>query len=264
VVAVVMAVHDGAATVLGAIESVRAQTYARWEMVVIDDGSGDATPAILAEAAARDPRITVLRNPRRMGLPASLNRGWRHLPHPLVARMDADDHSYPDRFARQVEFMASHPEVQVLGTAAELCDEDGEPLSTVSLPAEHDRLHARRYANTPVFHPSVMVRREVLERLGGYDERLLRAQDVDLWLRAFAAGVRFANLSEPLIRYRTRRRPTLRTTLRLALVLARGARREGRTFTLGWYALRHLLLGVAVRSGLYVPATLRRGRATGR
>jgi hypothetical protein len=178
--------------------------------------------------------------------------------------MDADDLSHPERFARQVEFLASHPEVQVLGTAAELCDEEGRLLSTVALPLDHDGLHARRYANTPVFHPSVMVRREVLERLGGYDERLLRAQDVDLWLRAFAAGVRFANLGEPLIRYRTRRKPTLQATVRLALVLARGARREGRPFTLGWYALRHLVYGVAVRAGLYVPATLRRGRASER
>lgn len=262
-VSVLMAVLNGLPSVLDAVASLQAQTLRDWELVVVDDGSSDGTGDALRRAAVDDPRIRLLHNERPRGLPFSLNRAFRAASAPLVARLDADDVAYPTRLERQVAFLDAQPDVHVLGTGADLVDDAGAPLPSAR-PAEHHAvLAARRFRQVPVIHPSVMMRREVLERLGGYDARLRRAQDHDLWLRAFQAGLRFHNLSEPLIRYRVRTRPKLRATAFVAFVVARGAIREGRALRGVGYAALHLVLGALVAAGLYRPRWLRAAPAGG-
>jgi len=249
-VTVVMAVHNDAATVRAAIESIFHQTHRDWELVIVDDASTGMTSEILATFANRDRRVTVVRNPVNRGLAASLNSGWRQARGELIARMDADDTSLPDRLARQVEFMDLHAEVAVLGTAAELVDEKEKSLGIASRPERHEALAERIYKESPFIHPSVIIRRSFLEALGGYDERLRRGQDYDLWLRGYR-GFRFHNLPDALLRYRVQRRPSLSAILWGTFVLGRGAYREGRLLTHGWYSMRYLTAGVMTRLGLY-------------
>jgi glycosyltransferase involved in cell wall biosynthesis len=194
-VSVLLAVRDGAAHVGEAVGSVLHQTLADLELIVIDDGSRDATPAVLAGVS--DPRLRVVRQ-APAGLTRSLNSALALARAPLIARLDADDFSRPERLARQTAFLAEREAVGVLGTAALEIDEAGLPVRTVVPPATDADVRRTLIRRNPLVHSSVMVRRRLLEEVGGYDERIPVAQDYDLWLR-LVPRTRFANLVEPLV-----------------------------------------------------------------
>ena len=194
-VSVLMGVHDGATWISRAIASVLAQTLVDLELIVVDDGSGDGTAALLS--AVRDPRLVVERQ-ARAGLAVALNRALGRARAPLVARLDADDVALPARLERQRAFLQAHPEVGLLGTAARVVDESDRDVE-VTRPPEDD--HAIRHAlirRNPFVHSSVMLRRAVVSSVGGYDVSFAVAQDYDLWLR-LSAVTRMANLAEPLV-----------------------------------------------------------------
>lgn len=249
-VTVLLAVRNGEASVDAAIGSIVAQTYTDWDMILVDDASTDGSPAILDAWAARDPRMTVIHNPHNLGLAGSLNVAWPRARGELVARMDADDVSLPDRFEKQVEFLRAHPEVDMLGTGIHLFDYLGRPRGTVFMPERHEQLASAIWKGAPVFHSTVMMRRRLLEAMGGYDATLRRAEDHDLWLRAYRR-FRFANLQVPLVNYRMFRRPTFRTMYYSTLVVTRAVARERRFLTHAWSPLRMLLMLVAAKLGIY-------------
>ncbi len=248
-VTVLMATYNDAASIKAAVESIRTQTYTNWDLLIVDDGSTDDTPAILQRLAQQDERITVVRNPTNRGLAASLNIGWRQARGELIARMDADDLCLPERLQRQVEFMTAHPEVAVLGAGVEYMDKDGRTLGRGVRPRRHEKLVQKILREAPFYHHSVMVRRAFYEVLGGYDERLRRGQDYDLWLRG-RHRFRFHNLTEPLIRYRLRQRLSMKPVLWATYVLFRAVCRERMSFVHFWYPLRWLGGGVLTRTGL--------------
>ena len=248
-ITVLMAVRNSVGSVERAVLSIIHQTYKTWEFFVVDDASTDGTWEVVQALARRDPRVMVMRNSERRGLAASLNLVWPRSRHELIARMDGDDESLATRLERQACFMVEHPEVAVLGAGAELVDESGAFLGVAIPPEHHDELVRDMYRRNPFIHPSVMMRRSFLECLGGYDGLLWRAQDQDLWLRAYRQ-FRFHNLQEPLIRYRVRRALSWEATLSGTFVLARGAYREGRMLSRGWYAVRFLLAALTGRARL--------------
>jgi glycosyltransferase involved in cell wall biosynthesis len=190
-----MAVHNGAPWVLDAVTSVLAQTAGDLEVIVIDDGSTDATPAVLA--ALDDPRLLIERGSRR-GLTRSLARALELARAPLVARLDADDIALPDRLALQREFLDAHPDVGLLGTGAREVDVTGREIAVVRPPTDDAAIRRELIRANPFVHSSVMMRRAALDRAGGYDESMPVAQDYDLWMR-LARVTRLANLPEPLV-----------------------------------------------------------------
>src|SRR5262245_14197402 len=109
-ISVLMPIYNAGRFLPAAVESVLAQTFADFELIAIDDGSRDGSSEVLAQLAARDPRIRVFAQENR-GIVATLNRALELARAPLVARMDADDLSRPDRFAKQIAFLRQHPEV---------------------------------------------------------------------------------------------------------------------------------------------------------
>ena len=194
-ISVVMPVHDGERWLREAVDSVLAQTFGEFELLVIDDGSTDGTAGILE--GCRDPRLRVARQPRA-GLTVSLNRGVRMTTAPLVARMDADDVALPERFAQQASFLDAHPEVGLLGTGCHEIAPSGEILRTIRPPVDYMAIRRALIRANPFVHSSVMMRRAALERVGGYDESLRVAQDYDLWMR-LSRVARLANLRDPLM-----------------------------------------------------------------
>lgn len=192
---VLMAVHDGEAWIGEAVQSVLRQSFGEFELIIVDDGSTDGTGSILDGCS--DPRLRVVRQPRA-GLTPSLNRALRLATAPLIARMDADDVALPERFARQLAFLEAHPDVGLLGTGCHEIAPSGEVLRILTPLADDAAIRRALIRENPFVHSSVMMRREVLAAVGGYDETLPVAQDYDLWMR-MSRITRMANLPEPLV-----------------------------------------------------------------
>ena len=217
------------------LASLSRQTLSDFEVVAVDDGSEDDSAKILDRWAKSDGRITIIRQPA-LGLVTALNCGLEYCRAPLVARMDADDISHPRRLELQAARFSSRADVGVVsclvrhfpsGSVAmgfRLYEEWLNSLLT------HDEMARERFIESPVSHPSVMVRREVLSEIGGWRD-VDWAEDYDLWLRLFEAGAIFAKLDRTLFFWRehgerltrTDRRYSVPTFLRCkAHYLARG------------------------------------------
>ncbi|PYM91385.1 MAG: hypothetical protein DME04_19060 [Candidatus Rokuibacteriota bacterium] len=263
VVSVLMSVHDGAPWVRAAVESVLEQTLGDLEVIVIDDGSTDTTPDVLA--SLRDPRLVVERR-EHAGLTRSLNRALGLARAPLVARLDADDVALPERLARQRAFLVTYPEVGLLGTGAREVDVIGRELAVVRPPLDDAAIRQALIRANPFVHSSVMMRRTIVDLAGGYDESLPVAQDYDLWMR-MSRLTRLANLPEPLVirRLAPGRVSAVRDDDRLraeARVRWRAVRRRAYPWWCTVFAVRPLLalaLPGAWRRGLRL-ATRKRGR----
>lgn len=195
-----MPVRDAAGTVAAALDSIQAQTLADWELVVVDDGSQDGTGALLNQCAARDSRVRVLRQPP-LGIAAALQHGCTACRGTFIARMDADDVMVPDRLHTQRAALEAHPDwglvscrVRFGGTEAGYATH----VDWVNSLMTPEAMALRQFVEAPVAHPSVLFRREVLERHGGY-----RAgdfpEDYELWLRWLGAGVRFGKVDAELL-----------------------------------------------------------------
>ncbi len=205
VVSVVMPARNAAATVAEAVASIRAQTLRAWELIAVDDGSLDATAAEIVRAAEGDPRVHV-RTQAHGGIVAALNAGLARARAPFVARMDADDVAFPARLERQVAFLEAHPEVGLVSCRVAF---GGDPVAArgyavhvdwINSLVDPDEIARSRFIESPVAHPSVLFRRELLERHGGYREEG-GPEDYDLWLRWMESGVRFAKVPEILMRW---------------------------------------------------------------
>ena len=194
-VSVLMGVWNGAPRVREAVLSVLGQTMGDLELIVIDDGSADETPAILG--SFRDPRLWVEQRARG-GLTSALQAALELARAPLVARLDADDVALPERFERQRTFLATHPDIGLLGTGGREVDASGREMAVVRPPATDAAIRRALIRRNPFVHSSMMMRRSVVEQVGGYDPAFPVAQDYDLWMR-MSRVTRMANLPEPLV-----------------------------------------------------------------
>lgn len=198
----VMPVYNGERYLATAIESVRLQSFEDFELIVVDDGSTDATPRILDRFHRLDPRIRILRQPNA-GIVAALRAGVRAAGAPLVARMDADDLSLPHRFARQYAYMLAHDDCVLLGSRVTMIDADGYPIGDmVSVAHGHAVIDdALLVGGWPIVHPTITFRRDAFDRVGGYRDGTFPNEDHDLFLRLAEVG-RVENLADSLLRYR--------------------------------------------------------------
>ena len=247
-----MAVHDGGPWVAEAIRSVLAQTFRDLELIVVDDGSTDATAGILAGIA--DARLRVERRPHE-GLTRALNHALFVARAPIVARLDADDVAQPERLARQIAFLDAHADVGVLGSAARELNGDGREVRVVRHPEDDAALRRALIRRNPMVHSTVTMRRSVLERVGGYDARFAVAQDYDLWLR-LATVTRLANLPDTLVVRRLL--PGRVSVARDADRLRAEARARWRAVRAGAYPPWCLVFAARPLLALAVPAPLRR------
>jgi len=198
-VSVLMSVYNGEAYLERSIESILSQTFRDFEFLIINDASTDSTEDILKNA--HDPRIKVINNSVNLGLTKSLNRGIGIARGKYIARMDADDLSLPYRFEIQVGFLDSHPEYAILGSSYLLIDQEGRTLSLVKVPVEDSQIRENLLKQNCFGHGSVMIRREAVQKVGGYDERFKCSQDYELWLRIVEA-FKASNIEEALYCWR--------------------------------------------------------------
>jgi len=199
-VSVVMPVRNGARWLPESVASVLSQSLTGLELLAVDDGSTDETPRILAEFAARDDRVRIIRQ-EPLGLVAALNRGLADARAPLLARLDCDDRARPERLERQARYLRDHPEVGLLGSWAEAVDADGNVMGRRTPETESDVLKRFLMRGNPFVHSSVMLRTQLARDLRGFRHAFRAAEDYDLWIR-MAEVAEVANLPEVLVDYR--------------------------------------------------------------
>ncbi len=199
-VSVIMGVYNEEASIAAAIDSIIKQTYGCWEFIIVDDCSTDNTFEIINSYCEKDSRLKLYRNNQNLGLAQSLNKAINHASGMYIARMDADDISLPNRFNEQIKTLDLNSKVMVVGTAAYYIDSNNLQKRLVRMPQYHRDLLNLIFKKSPFIHPSVMMRKEYLKITNGYDSRLRRAQDYDLWLRGRFIG-EYYNIQEPLIIY---------------------------------------------------------------
>lgn len=200
-ISVAMSVYNNAPFLAQAIESILAQTFEDFEFLIVDDGSRDGSGAIIDAYAAKDSRIRAIHQSNQ-GLVASLNRLLAEARAPLIARMDGDDISLPDRFERQVIFLDAHPDHGVVGTCTDDIDEQGRIRRNIDFhPLDHDSFVAALSGGPLLCHPSVMMRRDLVLAAGGYRKAFAHCEDYDLWLR-LADRTKICSLPDRLLHYR--------------------------------------------------------------
>lgn len=199
-VSVVLPVYNGEDFLSSAIDSILAQTFKEFELIALDDGSKDGSIRILKEYEEKDSRVRIISRANR-GLPTTLNEAIYQARGELIARMDQDDISLPNRLALQYEFMTNHPDVVVLGSAARFMDVNGDPICTYSPPTE-DGILRNFFPNSPFIHPSVMFRKKDFILAGKYPETMRWGGEDLVVFRRFSRLGFFYNLSEPLLNYR--------------------------------------------------------------
>lgn len=184
-----------------AFQSIAGQSLRDIQIQLIANGSDSGTISLLRELADSDRRATLVEIPEA-NLAAALNKGMQGSGSELVARMDADDWSHPERLRIQRAFMACHPEVAAVGCSWERVGAGGK-REQVDVPADPAEIRWRLLLDNPLAHGSMMLRKSMVQTVGGYDPACRRAQDYDLWLR-LAAKHPIAAVPEVLYEYRTR------------------------------------------------------------
>jgi glycosyltransferase involved in cell wall biosynthesis len=201
-VSVLMPVYNCERFVRQAVASVLGQTAPDFELIVIDDGSTDGSRRIVERLARTDPRVRLISRPNA-GLTRTLTEALGLARADLIARMDADDVSARDRFAKQLAYLRAHPECVAVGGRATIIDPDGWTIYPHVPPETHEELEAfhLQAVGGGIVHPAVMMRRAALDAVGGYRPEFEPAEDYDLWLRLAEVG-RLHNLTDVLLRYR--------------------------------------------------------------
>ena len=201
-VSVVVGAYNAGRFVAEMIESILRQTFSDFEFIIVDDGSQDATLSILRQYEKSDERMRVIANPHR-GIVDAANTGLEAARGSLIARADADDIALPERLAKQVRYMAEHPECVALGAQRLMIEPYGSPLGVSQLPLTHEQIDAELLRGNGWAMPQAvaMLRKEPVMRIGGYRKEYEWSEDLDLFLRLAEVG-RLANLPEVLVKYR--------------------------------------------------------------
>lgn len=199
-VSIIMGIHNCEKEIVPCIESIFAQTYTNWELIMCDDGSTDKTWKVAQEFADKFNNIICLSNPKNMKLAYSLNQCLKVAKGKYIARMDSDDLCLPERLEKQVEFLENNPDVDLVGSAIIPYDEHGDKPTRIGV--EYPNVRDLVYSSV-FFHPTIMMKKECYDALGGYtvSGRTQKGQDIDLWFRFFAHGYKGVNLQTPLLKY---------------------------------------------------------------
>lgn len=207
-ISVVMPVRNGEETIEAALESVLAQEFESFEVVVVDHASTDRTPQILSALSQAHAHLHITRCEGTFVEAANL--AWRKARAPLIARMDADDLARPQRLQRQKDFLDRHPELVACGSLVHIRKRDSRGRlipadggyqryeKWINTRISPEQIEIQRFVDSPLPNPSAMIRREVLEEIGGYEDPDW-AEDYDLWLRILERGWKLGKVDEVLL-----------------------------------------------------------------
>jgi len=218
-ISVLLPVHNGGPFLTDALASILHQRDIQHEVVAIDDGSQDGSAAVLQRWAARDPRLRVATHAKAQGICAALNHAASLARADVFARMDADDLASPGRLIAQWTWLEAHPNTVAGGTWAQRIDAAGRSLGFARSPQEHADIQTslRRGNGGAIIHPTLMVRRDAFEAVGGYDDTYRHIEDLDLYLKLADLG-ELGNL--PAVGLAYRQHPASANAKRFSVQLA--------------------------------------------
>lgn len=214
-ISIAMGIYNCAATLAESLDSLVAQTYKDWELVMCDDASTDETLQIARDYEKRFTNIKVICNEHNLGLAATLNRCIENAckSSEFIARQDGDDISEPERFMVQVKFLDEHPEYAMVSTAMICFDESGDwgLMVKPKVPTNQDFAYS-----SPFCHAPIIMRKKELAEVGNYtvSKYLRRGQDFYLWHKFYVAGYKGYNIQEPYYKMRDDRAATKRRRLK--------------------------------------------------
>ena len=215
-VSVIMGVYNAEKTIGKAIDSIVSQTFQDWELIICDDCSSDETYQLIKTNYGNEDRIKLLRNDSNMKLAFSLNRCLSEAKGQYIARMDADDVCFPNRFEIQAKFLDENKEFDVVGSSTEVLTDDCTYIRhAIEIPKKSDMKY-----RVPFSHPTIMMRKTMYDKLNGYTvlPRTVRGQDLDLWFRFFAIGGKGYNIDIPLLQYCEKKNDYKKRTIKVALM----------------------------------------------
>lgn len=200
-ISVILPVYNAEKYLFKAIDSILNQTFSDFELIVLDDGSSDTSLEIINSFT--DERIKLIKNEKNLGLIATLNKGILLSKSEFIARMDADDICLPQRFEVQYKTLVENPDVGLVGSSAELIDENDESLGPFKVPENHDEIVMGMLFTNQIIHPTVMLRRSILADFqpSVFDSNFLHCEDYELWLRILKI-TKVKNIQESLLKYR--------------------------------------------------------------
>ncbi|MCF7821487.1 MAG: glycosyltransferase [Mariprofundaceae bacterium] len=202
-VTIALPVYNGAATLKPAVHSILKQSFKNWELIILDDASTDNSLEVIR--SFDDPRIRLVEGEANAGLSARLNMAVDLASGRYFARMDQDDVSYPDRIKKQLDYLQTHPEVDLLATSYAVFNDNLEWLGKLSLLQHHHEICRKPWNGFYMPHPTWMGRTEWFKS-HRYESYADGAEDQNLLLRSYANS-RFACLNEVLLAYRQNERP---------------------------------------------------------
>ncbi len=198
-ISVLMPVYNAKEYLTEAMESLLKQSFADFELVIIDDCSKDGSAELVSRNS--DPRIRLIKNEQNLGVARTLNVGLRFCRGEFIARMDADDIADPSRLERQHDFLVSHKDIDVVGADIIRMDSAGNDLAEQHRnPDTWGKLKWLMFLNCSIAHPTIMARKTFFEKVGEYS--IVTGEDFALWHTAIDKGLRLQNLPLPLLRYR--------------------------------------------------------------
>lgn len=220
------------------------QTVKPTQVVLVADGPlNDKLEQVIAEFQNNyDEIFEVYRLVCNLGLGHALYQGLLQCRFDLVARMDADDIACSERFYRQLYFMKQNPDVDILGSYAEDIDSTGAVIGLRKVPIDKAKIYQLMWT-CPLIHPTVMYKKSVILKVGSYSKTLKRRQDYELWFRCAKSGAKFANIDEPLIRYRITDQTYARNSIKVTWTQA----------IIGFKGSRELSLGFKAQIGVFYP-----------
>jgi len=201
-VSVVMAVQNEEKFLEQSLSSILENRFERYELIIVDDASNDKTLSIIKQFKEKFENIKLIRNKKPQGLASSLNSALSEAKADLILRMDGDDIMESDRILKQVTFMNDNPNIDIMGSNVAFIDKNNVEIGVSDFPLSDAEIKLKLKRDNALAHPSVIFRKNKIERVGRYDETFKRSQDYELWRRCLVHGLNFANSSEKLVKYR--------------------------------------------------------------
>lgn len=200
-ISVVMPAYNAQEYISIAIESILSQTLKQFELIIINDCSRDKTLDIIKSFLKKDYRVKLVNNDTRLYIADSLNKGISFAKSNIIARMDADDISFPNRLELQFRLINSSKNIAAVGTNIVLIDTAGKEIATRRYPHSSKELKSCLFRYSPFAHPVVMFKKNMFEEVGGYNRKYSPTEDLDLWFR-LGRKYDFKSISKALLKYR--------------------------------------------------------------